>query len=71
MSADRFVVNHLGHCVRDLARARRFYEELLGFEFWRELRPTDESSAALLGLEPPLDSTICYLRRDGFVLERS
>jgi catechol 2,3-dioxygenase-like lactoylglutathione lyase family enzyme len=67
--ADRFVVNHLGHCVRDLARSRRFYEELLGFEFWREIRPPDDSTAPLLGLAPPLDSTICYLRRDGFVLE--
>ena len=23
--------NHVGHCVTDLARSRRFYEELLGF----------------------------------------
>ena len=28
----RVVFNHLGHCVTDLARSRRFYEELLGFE---------------------------------------
>jgi len=65
----RLVVNHVGHCVRDLARARRFYEELLGFDFWREQTPPQEASAKLLGLELPLDSTICYLRRDGFVLE--
>ncbi|MFN8034438.1 MAG: VOC family protein [Acidimicrobiia bacterium] len=65
----RMVVNHLGHCVTDLARSRRFYEGLLGFEFWRELAPPDESSAKLLGLTPPLNSRICYLRRDGFVLE--
>jgi catechol 2,3-dioxygenase-like lactoylglutathione lyase family enzyme len=65
----RVVVNHLGHCVSDLARSRRFYEELLGFEFWREITPSDESTAPLLGLDPPLGSTICYLRRDGFVLE--
>jgi catechol 2,3-dioxygenase-like lactoylglutathione lyase family enzyme len=63
------VVNHVGHCVTDLARSRRFYEELLGFEFWRELVPAEEVSAKLLGLDPPLGSTICYLRRDGFVLE--
>ena len=65
----RTVVNHIGLVVSDLARSRRFYEELLGFEFWREIAPGDQESAKLLGLEPPLDSTIAYLRRDGFVLE--
>ncbi len=67
--ADRVVFNHIGHCVTDLARSRRFYEELLGFEFWRELAPPQKESAKLLGLTEPLGSTICYLRRDGFVLE--
>ncbi|HEX2737297.1 MAG TPA: VOC family protein [Acidimicrobiia bacterium] len=66
---ERVVVNHLGHCVTDLPRSRRFYEELLGFEFWRELTPPQEESAKLLGLDGPLGSTICYLRREGFVLE--
>lgn len=65
----RIVFNHLGQCVTDLARSRRFYEEVLGFEFWRELSPPDEGSAQLLGLDPPLGSTVCYLRRDHFVLE--
>jgi catechol 2,3-dioxygenase-like lactoylglutathione lyase family enzyme len=63
------VVNHVGHCVTDLARSRRFYEELLGFEFWREITPAGPESAKLLGLDEPLGSTVCYLRRDGFVLE--
>jgi catechol 2,3-dioxygenase-like lactoylglutathione lyase family enzyme len=67
--AGRVVVNHLGHCVTDLALARRFYEELLGFDYWRELTPPQKESAKLLGLTEPLESTICYLRRDGFVLE--
>jgi catechol 2,3-dioxygenase-like lactoylglutathione lyase family enzyme len=67
--AERIVVNHLGQCVTDLARSRRFYEEVLGFEFWREIRPPDTGSAQLLGLEPPLGMTAVYLRRDGFVLE--
>jgi catechol 2,3-dioxygenase-like lactoylglutathione lyase family enzyme len=52
-----------------LGRARRFYEEVLGFEYWRELSPPQKESAKLLGLTEPLDSTICYLRCDGFVLE--
>jgi lactoylglutathione lyase len=67
--ADRVVFNHVGHCVSDVARSRRFYEELLGFEFWREVTPPQKESATLLGLAEPLGSTICYLRRDGFVLE--
>jgi catechol 2,3-dioxygenase-like lactoylglutathione lyase family enzyme len=65
----RVVFNHVGQCVTDLARSRRFYEELLGFKFWREITPPDEASAKLLGLDPPLGMTACYLRRDGLVLE--
>jgi catechol 2,3-dioxygenase-like lactoylglutathione lyase family enzyme len=65
----RVVFNHLGHCVTDLARSRRFYEELLGFDFWREFAPPQQRSATLLALDPPLGSTVCFLRRDGFVLE--
>lgn len=63
------VFNHVGLCVADLARSRRFYEELLGFEFWREINPPDEGSAKLLRLGTPLGMTACYLTRDGFVLE--
>jgi lactoylglutathione lyase len=65
----RVVFNHLGQCVADLSRARRFYEELLDFEFWREISPPDRATAKLLALEEPLGMTACYLRRDGLVLE--
>jgi catechol 2,3-dioxygenase-like lactoylglutathione lyase family enzyme len=65
----RFVFNHLGQCVTDLDRSRRFYEAVLGFEFWRQITPPDESSSRLLGLDAPLGLTACYLRRDGLVLE--
>jgi lactoylglutathione lyase len=61
--------NHLGHCVTDLARSRRFYEELLGFTVERELHPPDEPSSTLLRLPTPLGMTALYLRRDGLVLE--
>jgi len=61
--------NHLGQCVVDLARSRRFYVEVLGFEPWREITPPDSPSDALLRLPPPLGMTACYLRRDGLVLE--
>src|SRR4029077_1293136 len=63
------VFNHVGLCVTDLARSRRFYEELLCFGFQRELRPPDDPSARLLRLPAPLGMTAVYLERDGFVLE--
>ena len=61
--------NHLGQCVTDLARSKRFYCELFGFAFDREINPPDELSAKLLGLKPPLGMTASYLVRDGLVLE--
>jgi lactoylglutathione lyase len=61
--------NHVGHCVTDLARARRFYEEVLDFEFLREISPPDDPSGKLLRLPPPIGMTACYLQRDGLVLE--
>lgn len=61
--------NHVGHCVTDLERSKRFYCELLDFELEREIHPGDESSAKLLSLTPPLDMTALYLVRDGLVLE--
>ena len=63
------VFNHIGHCVTDVARSRRFYEELLGFTFQREMRVPDEGTAKLLRVEPPVGLTAVYLARDGFVLE--
>jgi catechol 2,3-dioxygenase-like lactoylglutathione lyase family enzyme len=67
--SDRVVFNHVGHCVTDLERSRRFYVELLGFEPWREINPPDGATATLLALPEPLGMTACYLRRDGLVLE--
>jgi lactoylglutathione lyase len=61
--------NHLGQCVTDLERSKRFYCELFGFTVDREIDPPDEGSAALLSLEPPLGMTACYLLRDGLTLE--
>ena len=63
------VFNHLGHCVADLERSRRFYEELLEFEFLREITPPDDPSNKLLQLKNPMGMTACYLKRDGFILE--
>ena len=69
MSGDGVVFNHVGQCVADLERSKRFYCELLGFTLDREIQPPDELSAKLMGLEPPLSMTASYLVRDGLVLE--
>jgi lactoylglutathione lyase len=69
MSEHRTVFNHVGLCVRDRDRSRRFYEGLLGFAFWWELEPPDDATAVLLQLDKPLGVHATYLVRDGFVLE--
>jgi lactoylglutathione lyase len=68
-AADEPVVNHVGQCTADLARATRFYVELLGFEVERELEIADGVAQPLLGIEPPIGLRAVYLRRGGFVLE--
>jgi lactoylglutathione lyase len=65
----RTVFNHVGLCVADRDRSRRFYEGLLGFTFWWELELPDEGTAALLQLDGPIGVRATYLVRDGFVLE--
>jgi catechol 2,3-dioxygenase-like lactoylglutathione lyase family enzyme len=61
--------NHVGQCVADLERSKRFYCEVLGFTAEREVTPPDDASAQLLSLTPPLAMTAAYLVRDGLVLE--
>ena len=63
------VYNHTGQVVTDLERAKRFYQEVLGFKFWYEIAPPDEATSKLNCLEPPLGITASYLTLDGFVLE--
>jgi lactoylglutathione lyase len=65
----RTVFNHIGMCVADRERSRRFYEGLLGFRFWWELELPDEGTAALLQLDGPIGVRATYLVRDGLVLE--
>ncbi len=69
MVSHRTVFNHVGLCVADSARSRRFYEGLLGFEFWWELEPPDEGTDQLLQLAKPIGLHATYLVRDGLVLE--
>lgn len=63
------VVNHVGHCTTDLARARRFYVDLLGFELDRELTPPDGPTSELLGVASPVGLRAVYLRLGDFTLE--
>jgi lactoylglutathione lyase len=63
------IYNHTGQVVTDLARSKRFYQEVLGFSQWYEITPPDEATAKLCCLEPPLGLTASYLILDGFVLE--
>jgi lactoylglutathione lyase len=69
MTSHRTVFNHVGLCVSDRARSRRFYEALLGFDFWWELEPPDEGTDQLLRLDKPIGLHATYLVRDGLVLE--
>ena len=63
------VVNHVGLCVADRERSRRFYESVLGFEPWFEIAPPDAMVAKLIDLPEPVGVEVVYLRRGAFVLE--
>lgn len=63
------IVNHVGLAVSDLARSRRFYEEVFGFEFRNEATFPDAATTKLFGLDGPLGLHVVYLTRDSWVLE--
>jgi catechol 2,3-dioxygenase-like lactoylglutathione lyase family enzyme len=67
--AGRVSFNWIGVAVTDLDRSRRFYEELLGFTYQRELAPPDGPTSQLCQVPPPVNLTAVYLQLDGFVLE--
>jgi lactoylglutathione lyase len=69
MSGHQTTFNHVGLCVADRERSRRFYEGLLGFKFWWELDAPDAGTDQLLQLEKPVGLHATYLVRDGLVLE--
>jgi lactoylglutathione lyase len=69
MTSHRTAFNHIGLCVADRERSQRFYQGLLGFQFWWELELPDEGTSKLLQLDGPIGVRATYLVRDGLVLE--
>jgi catechol 2,3-dioxygenase-like lactoylglutathione lyase family enzyme len=63
------IVNHVGLCVADLPRAQRFYEQVLGFRFWRDLAPPDAMVSKLIDVPEPVGVQVVYLRLGDLVLE--
>ena len=63
------IVNHVGICVTDRDRSRRFYESVFGFAHRRDLEVGDEPASRLLSVSPPVGLTAVYLELGTFVLE--
>lgn len=61
--------SHIGLCVTDLERSRRFYTEVFGFRSAFELRTDGPETPKLLRLEAPLTLDAVYLWLDGLLLE--
>jgi lactoylglutathione lyase len=61
--------SHIGLCVTDLPRARRFYEEVFGFRQAFRFESDGPETPKLLRLEPPLHIEAEYLWLDGLLLE--
>jgi lactoylglutathione lyase len=65
----RTVFNHVGLCVADREKSLKFYTELLGFTFWRDLELPDAGTKQLLQLDGPIGVRATYLLSGDFVLE--
>jgi catechol 2,3-dioxygenase-like lactoylglutathione lyase family enzyme len=61
--------SHIGLCVTDLERSRRFYEEVFGFRPAFDLRTDGAETPKLLRLDAPLTLDAVYLWLDGLLLE--
>jgi lactoylglutathione lyase len=62
------VIEHIGLCVTDIARAERFYTGAFGFERDRELR-MPAAHLGVLNLQPPSDIYCVYLMLGSYTLE--
>jgi len=60
---------HIGHAVSDMERSIKFYTELIGFSFDRELNFKNEQIQDLLVLDQPKDMRVIYLLLGDFTLE--
>lgn len=61
-------VTHLGLCVSDVERSRRFYVEALGFREVGRMGASGEATATILSV-PDADLDLLYMERDGLRLE--
>ena len=61
--------SHVGLCVTDLDRSRRFYEEAFGFRPAFEFHTDGPETPQLLRLDAPLVLDAVYLWLDGLLLE--
>ena len=59
---------HYSHCVSDLARSRRFYTEVLGFEVMAEFDFDDANTARVMGV-PDARFKGIFMKRDGMRIE--
>ena len=59
----------VSHCCVDLEKTRRFYQEVLGFDSVEERQVTSDVTARYLGLPPPLELNLVFLKKDGLILE--
>src|SRR4029078_7122068 len=69
-SASDAMVNHVGLCVTDLERSRRFYEAVLGFTHRNDLEVPDQMTSTLLRVPEPVGWRAVYLSLGPFTLER-
>ena len=67
-TATSFAFSHIGLCVADIERARRFYVDALGFAEGPEA-PIDGSMSALLGMSDDVSGKACFLMHGTMALE--
>ena len=65
MAPFRSVTSHVGLCVRDLERSRRFYVEGLGFTDFARF----ELDRPIAEVDPPCSLTSCFVEKDGLRVE--
>ncbi len=60
---------HLAHACRDIAKTRRFYEQVLGFTLVEARESSNAALGKLLRMDPPAHLDLVFLKKDGLVLE--